>query len=39
MSLSSFTRFYTLFVTKIAAVREKIDFLVYFFVPQGQDKI
>lgn len=36
LNLEAFTRFYAIFVNKIATLGEKIKFLVYFFIPQGQ---
>lgn len=37
--LEAFTRFYAIFVNKIAGLHDKINFLVYFFIPHGQEKI
>ena len=34
--LIAFTRFFSIFVNKIANLDEKIKFLLYFFIPAGQ---
>jgi len=35
INLEAFTRFYVLFVTKVSNLPDKINFLSYFFIPNG----
>jgi len=39
LDLEAFTRFYSIFVNKVATMEEKVKFLVFFFIPLGQDRI
>ena len=39
LSLSSFTLFWELFISRTAKIEEKALFLVYFLLPAGQEKV
>ena len=39
LNLAALTRFYSIFINRVAPLNEKIKFLVYYFIPNGQDKI
>ena len=38
-NLAALTRFYGIFINRVSPVKEKIRFLLYFFIPFGQEKI
>ena len=38
-NLGALTRFYAIFINRIAPLNEKIKFLLYFFIPFSQEKI
>lgn len=38
-NLGALVRFYAIFINRIASFSEKIKFLLYFFIPHGQEKI
>lgn len=39
LNLAALTRFYAIFINKVASHAEKVKFLCFFFIPAGQDKI
>lgn len=39
LSLTSFTLFWNLFVGRTAKNQEKVDFLTYFLMPAGQERV
>lgn len=39
LDLSALSTFYNIFINKVAKLEEKINFLSYFFIPAGQEKI
>ena len=37
--LGALTKFYSIFINRIASLQEKIKFLMFYFIPFGQEKI